>query len=544
MLKKILITVVVLTSIVLNAAQFKRTIEERIEIQHDGSAIITRTESVPPSELSKYYKIYFDQLQTDMTLLRKLSNELGKSYYFLYGTTPSLTIGDLQIHPSDGFKWTVRMKAQGFLSYENKQFVLGRKRFEGDEKSIAAALLRYFKNELDEKIFISVFLGSEKNSLETTKITEVVLPEGSIIEAISPALPTQKEAGTTWNVDFGGQNTYKAVLERKPRGYVLRETINITGGAPKNLLDPTMSAVVLSNLRDYASFKVIFSNQKIRGEGLTKPVRPPEEIMRDNFSGSWGFSVSSGELFSYTFSSGPLRVTPKITVTLAFNVSLTWEHEWVQTGWFSWSYRLKKFETAVSFSPSLTPSLEVSSGGTLQASWSKDLARKSTVLVFWVGTIPVVLVLEASLDVEAEALIRGSIGLSFSSTYAVSTSLKVTYENGSWRTTPTYNVNYSNVRFQANAKVATDTTGRLPFTLAAYIYYVAGPFVRFTPSIKGETYTTGSSNQVGYRIKGGISTSGGVQMAGWLQSLCGGIPSVSYQFWNWERELASGTYTF
>jgi len=267
--------------------------------------------------------------------------------------------------------------------------------------------------------------------------------------------------------------------------------------------------------------------------------------VKNDFSGSWGFSVSSGELFSYTFTYGTLSVTPKITVTLTFNVSLLWEHEWVKTGWLSWSYRLKKFETVVSFSPSLKPSLEVSSGGRIEKSWSKNLATKTKTVTLWVSGVPVVLVLEAKLDAEAMAKIYGSIGFNLSATYTFNTSLGVTYENGSWRQTPSYSTKYSGVSFQANAKVGAQATGKLPFTLSAYVYYVAGPFVRLTPWIETQTSASvGSSNQVGYSITGGLTASGGVQMAGWLQGLCGGIPSISYDFWSWQKTLASGTYTF
>ncbi|MGJ8454526.1 hypothetical protein ACSFC1_04400 [Pseudothermotoga sp. U03pept] len=435
MFKRFLFIAIVLISIALNAEQFRRIIEERIEVNYDGSAIITRTESIEGPAFSKLYNIYFQQFQKDKTLFKNLYYELTKEYYFLYGTTPSFTANDFEISFGDHFKWTVKMKADGFLSYENKQFVLRRKGFNGDEKLAALLLPKYFENELDEKLFISAFLGSEKNYLETTRVTEVILPEGSNIEKLAPALPTQKETGNTWRVDFGGQNSYKATLEKTSRGYVLKQIIYITGGAPKNLLDQKQSINVLSELRDYAAFQCVFFNEKIKPDTLTKPL---EHKVKNDFSGSWGFSVSSGELFSYTFTYGTLSVTPKTTVTLTFNVSLLWEHEWVKTGWFSWSYRFKKFETVVSFSPSLKPSLEVSSGGSIEKSWSKNLATKTKTVTLWVSGVPVVLVLEAKLDAEAMAKIYGSIGFNLSATYTFNTSLGVTYENGSWRQTPSY----------------------------------------------------------------------------------------------------------
>ena len=537
-----LVVVFVLLATGLTAGEFKRTIEERIEIQYDGTAIITRTESIPESELTKIYKIYFDQFKKDKQLFDNLLYELTKEYYFLYGTAPSFSVSDIKISSGNPFKWNVKMKASGFLSYEKGQFITRRKGFGGSEKLAELLLPKYFENEIDDKIFTSAFLSSEKNSLETSKTTEVILPPGSKLEDILPALPTQKEVNNVWYVDFGGQNTYKAVLEKTEKGYIVQETIHITGGTPKNLADEKLSNSVLDQLRDYAAFQLVFSNESMKGEALTKPV---DHKIKNDYSGSWSFNVSSGELLSYTFTYQTLSVTPKITVNLGFNVSLLWEHQLVKTGWFSWSYRLKKFETVVSLSPSFTPSLEVSSGGTISKEWSRNLFTKSKAITFWVSAVPVVLDLEAKLDAEAAASIYGSIGFSLSATYTLNTSLKVTYENGNWKQTPSYSTNYSGINFQANAKIGADATGRLPFTLGAYVYYVAGPFVKLTPWIEGQTSASvGSSNQVGYSVIGGLTASGGVQMSGWLQNLCGGIPSISYDFWTWQKTLASGTYTF
>jgi len=69
--------------------------------------------------------------------------------------------------------------------------------------------------------------------------------------------------------------------------------------------------------------------------------------------------------------------------------------------------------------------------------------------------------------------------------------------------------------------------------------------VKLTPSLRGEVNASvGSSNQVGYTIKGGMKAEGGVQMAGWLKDLCDSIPSVSYTFFEWSPTLKTGTYTF
>lgn len=541
MVKRIILVLFVILAVVVCGTQFKRSIEERIEVMQDGSAIITRTEFIPESELMKVYITHYEEMQKNKEVFNNFVNELTKNYYFLYGTTPSFSAADMKMtQDSKGYTCVITMKVPGFVRSSGGTFLITRKGFE-NEKVAEKLMTKYFENEIDGKIFESAFLQSEKNSLLTKRKVEIILPKGSMLEEIKPAFfsksPTDK-----WSVDMGGGTTYKAELQKTDTGIMISEEIITNGGIPKNLLDEKKSIEVLQALRDYTAFNLAFSNKEMSEKKLTQPVA--HKIASD-FSGSWSFSVSSGELLSYRFTYQTLSVTPKITVTLSFTASLLWEHEWVKTGWLSWSYKFKKFESVVSLTPSFTPSLEVSSGGSIEKEWSKNLFSRGKTVTFWVGCVPVILYLEAKLDAEANAKIYGSIVFTTSATFSVTTSLKVTYQNGSWSKTPSYSTNYSGVNFQANAKIGAEAEGRLPFTLTAYVYYVAGPFVRLTPWIKGSTSASvGSSNQVGYEIKGGLTASGGVQMSGWLKDLCGSIPSISYDFWEWSKTLASSTYTF
>lgn len=545
MIKRIVLVLLLVLTIAVFGTQFKRNIQERIEVMQDGSAIITRKEFLPESELAKMYISHYEEIQKDNKAFKNYLIELTKHYYLLYGTTPSFTAKDVEMtKDSGGYTFITTMKVPGFVRLQGDLFLIARKGFE-NEKMAEKLMPKYFENEIDGKLFESAFLQSEKNSLLTERQVEIVLPEGSNLEGIKPTFFSKIEP-SRWFVDMGGGTTYEAKLEKTKNGVLISEKIITNGGTPKYLLDQKKNTEVLQNLRDYTSFNLFFSNKEMMNQKnlahLTKPVA--HDIASD-FSGSWSFSVSSGESLSYTFTYQTLSVTPMITVTLTFTASILWEHEWVKTGLFSWSYKFKKFESVVSLTPSFTPSLEVSSGGTIEKNWSKNLFTRSKTVSFWVGCVPVVLNLEAKLDAEAMAKIYGSIGFKTFATFSVTTSLKVTYQNGSWNKTPSYSTSYSGVNFQANARIGAEAQGSLPFTLSAYVYYVAGPFVKLTPWIKGTTSASvGSSNQVGYTITGGLTASGGVQMAGWLKDLCGSIPSVSYDFWEWSRTLASGTYTF
>ncbi|WP_041076366.1 hypothetical protein [Thermotoga caldifontis] len=540
MYKKLLVALFLILAITFLASQFTRSINETIEVLPDGSAIITRTEFVPQSDLYKVYVKHYDNIRQNKAAFENFVLELSKHYYFLYGTTPTFSLNDVSVtEDSKGITMTIKMKVPGIVRYVDGAFQIIRKGFE-NEKMAEKLMPKYFENEIDGKFFESMFLQSEKNTLVTERKVEIILPKGSEFKLANTFFT--KGEPRSWYVDMGGGTTYKAQLESTERGVVLKETIVTNGGAPKNLLDKESSIKVLDSLRDYTAFAIHFTNKEMVPEKLSKPV--PHKIA-DDFSDTWSFSVSSGELFSCTFTYQTLSVTPKITVTLKFSATLTWNHHWVKTGWFSWSYRLDKFETLISLSPSITPSLEVSSGGSIEKSWTKDdLFKRTSTVTFWVSCVPVVLQLVAELDAEATAKIYGSIGFKIWTTYTLNTSVRVTYQNG-WSKNVSYSANYSGVHFEANANIGAEATGKLPFTLAAYVYYVAGPFLRLTPWINGQTSASvGTQNQVGYSVTGGLTASGGVQMSGWLKNLCDNIPSVEYTFWEKSWTLASGTYRF
>ncbi|MDD8019573.1 MAG: hypothetical protein PHU81_00075 [Acidobacteriota bacterium] len=522
---------------------FKRSIDNKIEINPDGTALITRVENVPSPDLARVYSMHYKDMVKDKKLFNSFVSEIAKEYYFLYGTSPQFTFREMEVK-EDGksFTSTIRMKAAGLIKKENGNLTFSRKRIVDEKGQISEKVfLKYFENELDSKYFESAFLGSEKNSLATERSTEVVLPEGSKLQDIKPVF--DKSPNDAWSVDFGGGSTYKAYLKKSEKGFLLDETIMTKGIPPKKFLDEKMNDQVFEELRNYTAFDVFFENEKIAQakEELSRPVPHP---VKDDFSGNWSYSVSSGERLTHDFVYQTLTITPGVTLTLTFSASLLWEHEWVKISWCNWKYRLKKFETTLSLVPSISPFVNAHCGASVQKNWSTTLFERGKTVTFWVSAVPVVLYLNAKLDAEADAKVSGDIDFNLSATFALNTSLTVKYQNG-WSKTTSFSPSCSGVNFTADAKVEANAEGRLPFTLAAYVYNIAGPFVKLTPWLGGEVYASvGSSNQVGYAVKGGLKAEGGVQMAGWLKDLCDSIPSVSYTFFNWTNTLKQGTYTF
>lgn len=86
MFKKILIAVIVLSSVLVFSTQFKRTVEDKIVIEPGGNAVITRTEYVPSSDLAKVYIKHSEALsdrEVREEVFSNFNDEISKGYFFL-----------------------------------------------------------------------------------------------------------------------------------------------------------------------------------------------------------------------------------------------------------------------------------------------------------------------------------------------------------------------------------------------------------------------------------------------------------------------------
>ena len=547
MLRRLMFVVILLLVAVLFATQYTRTITEKIEVYHDGLAIITRQEKITGEDLPKFYSEYYKQLLQDEKSFNAFLYEATKEYYFLYGTTPGFSVKDIKFSADKTFTATIVMKVPGFVRYDKdkNRFVIARKGFENNEKLADLLLPKYFEDQIEQNIFIASFLKSEKNSLVTERTVELVLPEGSTLEEIAPTFVSRTEP-VSWYVDFGGGNTYKAVLKKTDKGFILKETMLINGGTPKNLLDEKSSEKVLQSLRDYTAFQIGFFNDKMKPDSLTKPI---EHKVKNDFSGSWTFTASqSGQkTLTFTTSTTPsvqMIATPRIDTSLTMQVSLLIDHGWVKTGWCSWSWRLRRFEASVSPTITIKPSLDINVTGTLEKTLSATLfSYRPAPIYFSISFVPVWIQFE--LAVNAEVYEKFSAGLSFtvSTNYNHYASLKFTYD-GRWNYSASRNASYSGPSFpKPSARAGALAKLSLPFTVSAYIYSVAGPFVRLSPWLKGET-TIATGNRLDAKLSGGLTLSGGVQMAGWLKAFCDNLSSVEYNIWTWETVLYQGSFTY
>jgi hypothetical protein len=126
----------------------------------------------------------------------------------------------------------------------------------------------------------------------------------------------------------------------------------------------------------------------------------------------------------------------------------------------------------------------------------------------------------------------------------LNTSLTAKYENG-WSLSSSKSFTPSFNGFTADAQLQASARGEAPFTLSAYIYYVAGPFAQLVPYLQGDAWAkTGTTNQIGYKVVGGIDVNGGVSLSGRLKNIknmIGGVGTYSNTFYNLQTTISQGT---
>ena len=528
------IVILILASLLFS---YDRVINTYIYLNDTGGADVKIEERVYNGDLAKIYTLHSDQLGKYSDVKKEFLKDISEQFYLLYGTTEVPNkIRIVNTSTRGGFKRTVIFHVSGIYKCStcgfNKIFVFSRKHYR-----LTADLQRYFESFIDGKFFESTFVSSaSRKNLDTFKVTHIYLPRGSKFVSLRPVF--SKKVLFSWKRDYGKGNVLAGGIKIKGNEIVVEEEEITSREAP----DPIVSGKnewFFDLLRDIGAFDLRFANRKINSKHLTKPVRYNPKW---DFSKGWSHNFSVGK--SYKFCSGNVCLTPGITAGTNFKVHIKWEHKWVRHGWH-FRYEFKKFEGKITINPYTKLSVKLNAGSSKSKSWSKTLIRKNRWFTFWVSGTPVVIVLEGTVKANASVGVSGSITESVYTRFDIYTNVTFKYQGG-WSRSFSKSYSYSGVNFSANAKVNAWAKGELPVTFSGYVYDISGPYVRLTPWIKGQANASAGSaqNQVGYSVTGGLKLTGGVQMAGWLKSLCGNIGSKSYTLWSKTWTLKSGTYTF
>lgn len=502
----------------------ERRLKEEILVKPGGSATLLREERVPASPLQELYEKHAEAMDRESEVRQNFVKEVSKGYALAYGVQPSLSVSGQEMHA-------------GLFTREAKASLSGLAKADPKDKSVRELkvkqfadekkMLQYFEVVLDDAFLESAMVSSVKGATSIASETETVyaLPGGSSIENAKDL------DGKNWKVDFGGGSSLDASLQVDEANarVILKQRAVITDGTPSRLLADE-NAGLFEKLRDYAAFVIRYKEPS--GQAVSEPepeAEPPADYGLD-YSGSWNFNVS--ESFSHPFTYQVLTVTPTVNLGFGFGASLLWEHEWKKVSWWKWEWRLKKFQTGITLSPSVGCSVTLQSGGQQSQQFSKDVITKGTNLTFWVSCVPVMIRLEANLKLKAKGVIASSIRVTTGGTLAINTSLNTKYENGwsHWATksiTPAFN------GYSASANINATVKGEAPFRVSAFVYYVAGPFAELVPWIQADSGAdVSAATNVHFKLHGALDVNGGAAMAGWLKSVVGNIGEYNKTFYS------------
>lgn len=108
--------------------------------------------------------MHYKDMVKDKKLFNSFVSEITKEYYFLYGTTPKFSFGEMEVKedgkvspPPSG------MKAAGLIKKENGNPTFSRKRMVDDKGQISEKLfLKYFEMSLTPNILNRTFWARRK----------------------------------------------------------------------------------------------------------------------------------------------------------------------------------------------------------------------------------------------------------------------------------------------------------------------------------------------------------------------------------------------
>lgn len=516
------------------AETLPRSLDVKVEVGGTGSAVITRLEKVPRSPLGQLYSDHGKAMAETPRVRSEYLKDLARGCQFILGVRPAFK---LERQEADGaLERRLGTKVSGLARKDEKDKSLRviRVRQFTDPKQLAP----YYEYVLDGKLFETTFLGSVKGeqAILSRETTQFVLPPGS---AIANVKELDKRS---WKVDFGGGTLMEALLavDEKAGTVTLSERITVSEDPPKHLLAKDNTAL-FDQLREYAAF-VIQYRPAAAAALLEPPAGDERETGAADFSNSWSFGLSETLSHPFTYQQ-VVTVTPSITVGFTLGAELKWEWRWYWSGW-RLRCTLDYFQTKITLAPSVGANLNITAAAAITKEWEKDVVTKTKPITFSVACVPVLIVLEANFKLKASCGLSGGITVGTGGKVTLNTALTCKYQNGWKQIAPSVTVT-PQFTGAAHASVGITSTarGEAPFTVSAYIYYVAGPFARITPYIEATSNyvaQTGGPTGVHFNLHGGFVASGGAKVAGWLKNLLGNLGEFNRDFYTKDVTIYDG----
>ncbi len=492
---------------------------EVIRLAPDGTATMERIISVPPSPLRDLYAEYGRELGKP-EVQENFLDQLKKQYLILLGVPiqapmiapPPAALLAIVAQPVE-LKATASIP--GVARFDPKQGLwqvkVGPQVKETQDMAV--------HEQLSSMIFRSLYLNSlpGEQRFELRREVRFELPPRA-------RLRNAKELGALrWSVDLGGGTYLRGSLRVEERAVTLVEELVQTELAIKLPFEPDL----LARLATYGIFTILYDLPGVTPISILPepPVIPP-----GNWSGDWSVSVSPGALSTTISHTGGSSIRVTATPSLYFGAHLGWEFRpWWEGG------GLKKFEAWIDVNPSISASatFDILTGLTWERSvtlWSRGWR-----FWFWVDLVPVWINLTVEISADGTVAATARTKFTCSASAGSTNRLGANWEGG-WSRIVSRSPWASSPTFAVTTGAAVTGTAGPGLKLAAYVYDVAGPFVKMSPYLKGRVRTSPRD----WTLWAGFKASGGVQLAGWLQTLLGGLGSYSVDFYTWETTVGNG----
>ncbi|MCL6641904.1 MAG: hypothetical protein K6T71_01075 [Candidatus Bipolaricaulota bacterium] len=383
---------------------------------------------------------------------------------------------------------------------------------------------------LTELIFRALLMESLEGQqrFELHRETRFELPKGAVFTN------RQELEGLKWNLDFGGGTSLRATLKLENQAVTVVEDLIQTEAEPTNLMTEEGRAALFDSLGKYKSFVIRYAQDpQIATPLAPKPVTT--QSRPDSFSRSWQFSARSPTL-SVTFDGLPRGSSFTLSSTASFTLG----------GFIGWRFSrsgLEWFDAKITTNPSLNLTASVN---VPLLNWQRSRGRvwgAGADFWFWIGVLPVYIRLQADIDVLASLAASGTTQVSFNTGLGISSTTGVLYNrlgvNPGWRPQRSSSMSASQPSVRVTTSVGITASAGPSLTLSAYLYGLAGPFVRLGVSLGAELNVRPSRT---WGLKGLAQASGGFKTSSWLRNFLGIDISLNYNFYTLERSLAMGTW--
>ncbi|NIM13113.1 MAG: hypothetical protein GTO45_13435 [Candidatus Aminicenantes bacterium] len=540
---RILIIAVILFSLLgtgfISGESLKRNIKLHIEVNSQGMAKMNRKLEVEESDLANLYCEHAKVVKKDKKVKKQFLDEVAKGHGLIFGKKPKLKIKNQKISSS------LSREVEGdfdLLACSSQKGQKGVKEIRIRKFKNKKSVVHYLEYVLNSRLFESAFLRSVKGEQTLVSREETVwqLPAGAKI------INGEELEGQNWRVDFGGESSMQANLEvdEENRMITLVEQIVVSENAPEHLLAKD-NAFLIGNLREYGSFVIQYETGDSSSQGEPVP-EPAPSVEALDLASSWSWGLNVDKTFFYVFTYHPsqqvtVKVTPSIKLSFDLGATIKWAWRWYWSGW-RLRCTLDYFETTLRLKPAVGANISISGNAAVDAVWDETVGKKSRSFTFWVGCLPVLIVLEADLSLNASCNLEGTIEIVTGGGVTLDTGITCRYKNG-WDANSHFYLTRHFDKFEASAGIEAKARAEVPFTVSAYIYYVAGPFAQLNPYIeassKAEVTTTGQTG-THYNLHGGFEVNGGAKVAGWLEGLLGNLGQYTRTFYTKDVTIYEG----